>query len=54
MKPGDVVQLKSGDPVMTIERLYRGGNNEERASCHWFDEGKEKTGTFAVAALKPA
>ena len=36
IKAGDVVQLKSGGPKMTVEWL----ENEE-ANCVWFEQGKE-------------
>jgi uncharacterized protein YodC (DUF2158 family) len=54
IKPGDVVELKSGGPDMTVERLYDGGNGEQRAACSWFEGNKHISGNFPVAALKPA
>jgi uncharacterized protein YodC (DUF2158 family) len=32
-KAGDVVQLKSGSPKMTIEYIY----NDGRCFCSWYD-----------------
>ncbi|OLC24864.1 MAG: hypothetical protein AUH71_02105 [Thaumarchaeota archaeon 13_1_40CM_4_48_7] len=37
--PGDVVQLKSGGPPMTVERLGKTGENEEvTVYCTWFEQ----------------
>ncbi|WP_292010183.1 DUF2158 domain-containing protein [Chryseobacterium sp.] len=33
-KVGDVVQLKSGSPSMTIVEIF---NNHSMASCTWYD-----------------
>jgi len=35
MEPGDVVHLKSGGPLMTVESVDDSGVN-----CTWFDEKK--------------
>jgi uncharacterized protein YodC (DUF2158 family) len=43
---GDVVQLKSGGPAMTV-----GGRvAEDSIRCHWFDGATAKTEIFPVAA----
>ena len=48
---GDVVQMKSGGPTMTISELVRDG----RLFCQWFDkDGALKTGYFQPAQLKKA
>jgi uncharacterized protein YodC (DUF2158 family) len=49
MKVGDVVQLKSGGPAMTVEVVEQG-----QAWCSWFSEGKkvEQRG-FQLDALQP-
>lgn len=48
---GDVVQLKSGGPKMTINDF----NGTAFAACVWFDaEDKRQTGVFAIEALKLA
>ncbi|HKT27884.1 YodC family protein [Dyella sp.] len=50
-KPGDVVQLKSGGPVMTIKFI----DEDEEAFCEWFDKKEElKAGRFTVHQLIPA
>jgi uncharacterized protein YodC (DUF2158 family) len=47
-KPGDVVQLKSGGPFMTIIKLAAG-----TADCEWFDDKKNpQERRFAVTSLK--
>lgn len=39
-KLGDVVQLKSGSPKMTIEDLY--DNEGNKCSCKWFNKNKNE------------
>jgi uncharacterized protein YodC (DUF2158 family) len=55
IKPGSVVQLKSGGPMMTVNWI----NEEEGtvyASCDWFIEDKapwkKESATFRVTSLK--
>jgi uncharacterized protein YodC (DUF2158 family) len=37
--PGDVVQLKSGGPTMTVEKLGKDPKTQEEAVyCTWFDK----------------
>jgi uncharacterized protein YodC (DUF2158 family) len=50
LAPGDVVQLKSGGPVMTIASIgdYYG---ERKALCEWFDNKKSMSGTFHLHSL---
>jgi uncharacterized protein YodC (DUF2158 family) len=50
-KGGDIVQLKSGGPPMTVLRagdMY----GTKLVWCSWFDGATEKTGKFPPAALK--
>lgn len=52
-KIGDVVQLKSGGPKMTIssEKDERDGT----VHCEWFDEsGQLKAGRFKAQVLAPS
>lgn len=56
-KVGDVVQLKSGGPHMTIsdiDTLYEG--TELHAWCDWFVQDKapwkRESGTFPLTSLK--
>jgi uncharacterized protein YodC (DUF2158 family) len=51
IKPGEIVQLKSGGPKMTVSRLEDNGTN---AVCGWFVGNKEKLKTFAVVMLEHA
>jgi len=46
---GDLVQLKSGGPVMNIDRFY-----ENEAHAVWFAYGKRRSDFFAPQALKAA
>ena len=48
-KTGDIVKLKSGGPVMTVESY--GG---EIAGCSWFDGKSHRTETFRADSLVPA
>ena len=50
-KPGDLVQLKSGGPVMTYEGEAAFGGE---ALCVWFDGKKMERQGFTYAALKRA
>jgi uncharacterized protein YodC (DUF2158 family) len=53
MKAGDLVRLKSGGPLMTVERINF-GTLFPSASCTWWKE-EEKTfdaETFTVEALE--
>jgi uncharacterized protein YodC (DUF2158 family) len=50
-KPGDVVRLKSGGPVMTVESIG-GMGDPERINCVWFEKTKQMRDGFAAAALK--
>jgi uncharacterized protein YodC (DUF2158 family) len=53
-KPGDVVQLKSGGPKMTISEASP-GLRAGHWNCVWFNhEGETKAATFQSEALKKA
>jgi len=49
-KKGDVVQLKSGGPKMTIGYLLTDDTN--RVKCTWFDGKTVKEETFYTEQLK--
>jgi uncharacterized protein YodC (DUF2158 family) len=52
---GDVVQLKSGGPVMTIEDIGEygmPGSTHTQAKCIWFDKTKKMEGVFELHLLK--
>jgi uncharacterized protein YodC (DUF2158 family) len=48
-KVGDVVQLKSGGPSMTISKYYEYNN---RYSCVWFKGDDKKFGMFGGDSLR--
>jgi uncharacterized protein YodC (DUF2158 family) len=52
-KEGDLVRLKSGGPVMTVEELY-----DEDLSCVWFEKVGNKQvmqrGSFRPSVLDKA
>lgn len=53
-KPGDVVQLKSGGPAMTVSEV----SPNVGIVCHWFNctanEWSMQRGVFTAPELKPA
>jgi uncharacterized protein YodC (DUF2158 family) len=48
-KIGEVVQLKSGGPLMTVDNI----NPHDMINCIWFDLREKKSDVFPAAALKP-
>lgn len=50
-KTGDQVQLRSGGPIMTVEK-YSG---EKMVACIWFEGGRgdKKSDNFLEDTLKP-
>lgn len=52
MKTGDVVRLRSGGPLMTVdERLIEPAQEAGEVRCIWFEGDEVKRGTFPAAAL---
>jgi uncharacterized protein YodC (DUF2158 family) len=55
---GDLVKLKSGGPVMTVDHYYLeplGGESSSRVFCKWFDDkNNPQTGWFDEGALEIA
>jgi len=51
IKAGDVVQLKSGGPDMTVNFVENSSGVEE-AACSWFINNKKESSRFPVATLK--
>ncbi len=50
---GTLVQLKSGGPTMTVEKVYTAADGDTRVSCQWFDNDKKlSTEKFRPVALK--
>ncbi len=62
-KTGDLVQLKSGSPKLTVEG-YRIPSDTDELNCHfdggvylgcqWFDGAKLESGEFPEESLEPA
>lgn len=54
-KVGDIVNLKSGGPEMTVEKIFPSSTDiSEPVSyrCHWFAGKKLEAGNFAEESLK--
>lgn len=52
LKRGAVVELRSGGPVMTIEKIgMRYGSPDRYAWCQWFDQMRLRDGVFALHSL---
>jgi uncharacterized protein YodC (DUF2158 family) len=51
-KVGDVVQLKSGGPIMTVTAETKDLQGITRLLCAWFDKNNEKSGVFPEGALE--
>lgn len=56
IQKGDVVQLKSGGPQMTVEDVGNYGGlamgPEHGAKCVWFEKNKPMAKVFDVAVLQ--
>jgi len=54
VKVGDVVQLKSGGPLMTVEDAGTLGftDGKQRALCVWFADDKRQQQAWLTATLK--
>jgi len=51
IKSGDVVQLKSGGPHMTVSNLHEWQGRTE-ANCDWFEGTKPMSGSFPLTSLE--
>jgi len=52
LKPGDVVQLKSGGQTMTIEDIENIDTEKAYAICIWFEKSECKSKNIFLSALK--
>ena len=52
LKTGDVVELMSGSPEMTVEVVGKDISGREFVSCAWFHGMEKKTANFPPDALK--
>jgi uncharacterized protein YodC (DUF2158 family) len=53
-KAGDIVQLKSGGPKMTVTQAGEDSTGALTVWCSWFEGKMQKGGTFPPEALKRA
>jgi len=51
IKAGDIVQLKSGGPRMTVSKVEQ-WNGAIRARCEWFSGDKNYNDSFELHLLK--
>ena len=51
---GDVVQLTSGGPKMTVQNVGRDGAGHMCVWCAWFDGSNKKAGRFPVETVQEA
>jgi uncharacterized protein YodC (DUF2158 family) len=51
---GDMVELKSGGPLMTVENIgkYGMGSTKDQAKCVWFENKKRMEALFELHTLK--
>jgi len=48
-KVGDIVQLKSGGPKMTVDKIFG-----DSYRCIWFSGSKREVGDFSAESIVPA
>jgi uncharacterized protein YodC (DUF2158 family) len=57
-KPGDIVQLRTGGPKMTISSVDESSDGTMEANCDWFvadkETWKEEFSRFPLTSLKAA
>ncbi len=49
LKTGDLVTLKSGGPIMTVQEAAHG---DDHVWCQWFSGKKLERGRFPIASLE--
>lgn len=54
IKPGDIVQLKSGGPRMTVVRITRHAQHKDlQAECYWWSSGVQAWGYSVIRTSVP-
>lgn len=52
-QPGNVVRLKSGGPLMTVEQVGQDAAGRDRVWCKWFDKNSNpQTETFPPETIQ--
>jgi uncharacterized protein YodC (DUF2158 family) len=51
LNPGDVVQLKSGGPEMTVAQVGNNASGKPTVWCIWFEDKKKMSDAFPPASL---
>jgi len=51
-KPGDVVQLKSGGPKMTVTKVDNNAARKPTVWCVWFIGDRKESGAFEPSTLQ--
>jgi uncharacterized protein YodC (DUF2158 family) len=51
IKVGETVRLKSGGPLMTVEKI-ESFQGVQKASCVWFDQNTAKEQWFTCSSLE--
>lgn len=52
VQAGDVVQVKSGGPLMTIEYSFQTDGGRTKVMCTWFDGNKRISESFYPVTLE--
>ncbi|WP_418360147.1 YodC family protein [Sphingobacterium detergens] len=50
---GDLVQLKSGGPKMTVESFFTTADGDDYTKCVWYEKDDYKTQEFLDIVLQP-
>jgi uncharacterized protein YodC (DUF2158 family) len=51
-KAGDLVELKSGGPEMTVKEAGKANSGKYLVWCDWFDDSKKMSDAFAPESLR--
>lgn len=51
-KVGEIVKLRSGGPLMTVESVDEREGPDVEVACVWFERNAHKNGRFKAATLE--